>query len=196
MSIEGMKFDTGKAPIARGFSRYFPRAVDAVALISQFGFDKYKEWGGWKKVPDAYNRYDDAHGRHDNALQRGETHCPESHKLHLAHRAWNAMATLELYLIEQDQKAKDQSRADAKAEDDKLALKQWRADKFSLLHSDAMARMQGKNLDGSDRRDTTVVPPVNVQIEGGPTWRTCRDCKAWSACARMGQCIGAEAEHD
>ena len=140
----GMKHDGGKAPIARGFTRYFPRAIEGVAMISLFGFEKYKEWGGWKTVPDAYNRYDDAHGRHDNAMQRGETHCPESHKLHLAHRAWNAMATYELYLIEEEAKRgeasieqarNDQSWADAANEDTC-----WREDKYSRMYDDAMAR--------------------------------------------------------
>lgn len=102
--MEGMKRDVGKAPIARGFARYFPRAIIGVSMVSQFGFEKYKEWGGWRKVEDAFNRYDDAHGRHDNALQRGETHCDESKRLHLEHRAWNALATLELYLIEEEAK--------------------------------------------------------------------------------------------
>lgn len=55
-----------------------------------------------------------------------------------------------------EQEAKDKSWADAATADD---LKAWRADKFTLLHSDAMARMQGKNLDGSQRRETTVLPP-------------------------------------
>ncbi|OSI20079.1 dATP/dGTP diphosphohydrolase domain-containing protein [Bradyrhizobium canariense] len=113
---------------------------------------------------------------------------------------------------------RERDAAKKATEESKLGdtLKQWRADKFTELHSDAMARMQGKNLDGSARRETTTfpvsflyndaggdapamepepepTPPVDVEIEGGPTWRTCRDCKAWSACARMGQCIGAEA---
>lgn len=109
MSDIGMKHDAGKAPIARGFARYFPRAIETVALVSQFGFDKYGEWGGWKKVPDALNRYDDALGRHDISLQRGETHCPESGKLHMAHRAWNALATLELFLIEEEAKRAEES---------------------------------------------------------------------------------------
>jgi hypothetical protein len=160
-----MKHDTGKAPIARGFARYFPRAIEATALISQFGFDKYKEWGGWKKVPDAFNRYDDAHGRHDNALQRGETHCPESHKLHLAHRAWNAMATLELYLIEEEAKRGEETLL--------------RANTFDTLVADAKARTEGLNLDGTPRRETAGEPVV---------WRTCRDCQTFctqhSGCRR------------
>jgi hypothetical protein len=154
----GMKHDTGKAPIARGFARYFPRAIEATALISQFGFDKYKEWGGWKKVPDAFNRYDDAHGRHDNALQRGETHCPESHKLHLAHRAWNAMATLELYLIEEEAKRGEETLRKDKSWINTENFEAWRADKFEELKK---------------ARDAFI---VNAEPVAPPTWRTCREC--------------------
>jgi hypothetical protein len=189
-----MKHDTGKAPIARGFTRYFPRAVEAVAFISLFGFEKYKEWGGWKKVPDAFNRYDDALGRHDLGMQKGETNCPESGKLHIAHRAWNALATLELYLIEQE---KEQERNDASWID--VPLAQWRADKFTLLHQDAMARMQGKNMDGSPRRETFLVNDAGGDapaMEPAEPLRTCRDCKCWSACSRLGECIGAQASRD
>jgi hypothetical protein len=178
-----MKHDAGKAPVGRGFMSYFPRAIKRVALVSQFGFEKYKEWGGWRKVDDAFNRYDDALLRHDVEHRTGQLTDHESKLRHLEHRAWNAMATLELFLTEQE--AKDRSWAEAKIEDDKLALKQWRADKFTTLHTDAMARMYGKNTAGSDRRETTDEP-----------LRTCRDCKCWSACSRMGQCIGAEATHD
>jgi hypothetical protein len=88
-----------------------------------------------------------------------------------------------------EQERKDQSWADAANEDadgrSPFNAAQWRADKFTTLHTDAMARMYGKNTAGSDRRETTDEP-----------LRTCRDCKCWSACSRMGQCIGAEATHD
>lgn len=158
-----MKHDTGKAPIARGFARYFPRAIAAVADVSQFGFDKYKEWGGWKKVGDAFNRYDDAHGRHDLAKQRGETIDPESGRLHLSHRAWNAMATLELYLIEEEAKRAEATlKSDLSWADNGVNAEQsaWSAEKvnrFEHLKADAHARARGENLDGSTRRETTLI---------------------------------------
>lgn len=94
------KLDTGKTPINRGLFQYFPRALRAVADISLYGFEKYKEWGGWKKLYDAPNRYEDALARHQLDMAKGEKFDPESGKWHIAHRAWNALATLELALIE------------------------------------------------------------------------------------------------
>jgi hypothetical protein len=218
MSDVGMKHDTGKAPIARGFARYFPRAIEAVSLISLFGFEKYKEWGGWKKVPDAFNRYDDAHGRHDNALQRGETHCPESGKMHLSHRAWNALATLELYLIEEEAKRaeetlrKDQSWADAANEPDSLLCysEQELADRFDRLRADAFARINHENIDGSPRRETFLVDDAGGDAPASdftrcsgctdyacakffvcchpPKFTTCGACESPSGCGRNGAC--------
>src|ERR1700688_2649057 len=59
-----VKFDVGKAPIARGFLNYFPRAIEAVATVSQAGYEKYKKWAGWRDVEDAEVRYRDALARH------------------------------------------------------------------------------------------------------------------------------------
>jgi hypothetical protein len=131
-----MKLDTGKAPVRRGFVEYFPRAIKAVAMISQFGFDKYGEWGGWKKVEDAYNRYNDALGRHD-ADMAIETHCSESKHMHIAHRAWNAMATLELLLIEQE-KLKTQTAfvLDEKLFHDVEEVARWRDEVHKAMSAD------------------------------------------------------------
>lgn len=96
-SIGARKDDSGKAPIAQGVFEYFPRALEAVATVSQFGFEKYGEWGGWRRVPDGFNRYKDALGRH--LLDAGkEAYAHDSKLLHRAHLAWNALATLELLL--------------------------------------------------------------------------------------------------
>lgn len=94
------KLDAGKSPVFKGFMQYFPRAMRAVADISQYGFEKYREWGGWKKLADAPNRYEDALARHQIDMAKGEKFDQESGRWHIAHRAWNAMATLELALIE------------------------------------------------------------------------------------------------
>jgi hypothetical protein len=93
-----VKFDAGKAPIARGFLSYFPRAIEAVATVSQAGYEKYKKWAGWREVEDAETRYRDALARHllsDDVYDNGEggTGC-----MHLAQVAWNALALLDLYL--------------------------------------------------------------------------------------------------
>ena len=94
----GKKFDAGKAPVSQGLFDYFPRALLAVAEISQFGFEKYKTWGGWRSVPDGENRYENACGRHTLWRRIEGIFDRESRLRHRAHRAWNALATLELEL--------------------------------------------------------------------------------------------------
>lgn len=93
------KFDGGKSPIYNGFLRYFPRAVDAVAMVSEYGQRKYGTWGGWHDVPDGIARYTDAKCRH---MVKQESEGPyddgDSGLAHAAQEAWNAMARLELLL--------------------------------------------------------------------------------------------------
>jgi hypothetical protein len=112
----GLKFDDGKAPVWRGVLQYFPRAIKAVALVSAFGFEKYKSWGGWRNVPDAFGRYSDAYGRHMLAEAMSEpltgqdarllelftqvTPKPTPEVVHAAQEAWNALARLEIALSE------------------------------------------------------------------------------------------------
>lgn len=104
----GAKLDAGKAPIFQGLVDYFPRAIEAVSLVSQAGADKYA-WKGWESVPDGYNRYKNAQYRH--ATKRAKEGYWDSdflklgkHILHDAQEAWNALAALELFLREQEQK--------------------------------------------------------------------------------------------
>lgn len=102
----GMKFDAGKL-LAGILIQDFPRAQKAVAEIATFGVNKYAR-SSWQTVPDAMTRYTDAKFRH---ILEGEItpYDEESGLLHKAHEAWNALATLELYLIEQE-KAKAMPR--------------------------------------------------------------------------------------
>lgn len=92
-----VKHDAGKAPIDRGLLSYFPRALEAVAFVSQFGYEKYKQWGGWRFVPDGLARYSDAALRH-RLLEKLNDYDAESGYLHAAHEAWNALARLEKML--------------------------------------------------------------------------------------------------
>lgn len=102
--IEGgaVKYDGGKSPIFRGCLSYFPRAMEAVAAISQFGASKYA-WNGWRGVSDGFNRYSDAMVRHLAKEGKGEVLDPESGLPHAAHACWNALARLELMLEDEEQ---------------------------------------------------------------------------------------------
>lgn len=92
----GMKYDGGKPRVGLVMSG-FPNALLKVSEVSTFGAKKYAA-GSWRTVPNAYERYMDAKYRHMLAREAGEVVDAESQMLHLAHEAWNALATLELYL--------------------------------------------------------------------------------------------------
>lgn len=99
----GAKLDAGKTTIVRGGLQYFPNAISAVADLSRAGAAKYS-WGGWREVPDGFNRYTEALGRH--LAQEGEElfdsdwDSRNEHILHATAVAWNALARLELKLKE------------------------------------------------------------------------------------------------
>ena len=100
--MSNMKHDAGKPPVWRGVLNYFPRALLEVAKVSQMGYDKYGAWGGWLKVPEAGDRYEDAKARHLLYRAMGQLTDDESDLFHQAHEAWNALATLELMLMEKE----------------------------------------------------------------------------------------------
>lgn len=100
----GAKLDAGKAPVFRGLIDYFPRACEQIALVSQFGANKYA-WKGWETVPDGINRYSDAELRHIIKESSDGLYDLETGLLHRAHRAWNALAVLELTLRELEAQA-------------------------------------------------------------------------------------------
>lgn len=94
-----IKYDGGKPAVFQGLINYFPRALWAVADISTFGAKKYA-WNGWEGVENGFARYKDAQYRHALKKAMGEDIDPDSQLEHLAHEAWGALATLELYLRE------------------------------------------------------------------------------------------------
>jgi len=100
-SVRGVKGDTGKPPIFQGVLNLFPNAVEAVADVSAFGAKKYS-WNNWKNVDDGVNRYTDAMIRHLLKESKGELLDAETNLLHACSVAWNALARLELMLIEYD----------------------------------------------------------------------------------------------
>lgn len=99
MKVGGAKMDVGKAEIFAGLVDYFPRALNEVALVSDYGAQKYSR-GGWRTVPDAYVRYGNSLGRHYFASATGDydTGPAGSDLLHDAQVAWNALARLEIGL--------------------------------------------------------------------------------------------------
>lgn len=93
----GAKLDAGKNRVAlvmRGFSR----ALTEVGRVGTYGANKYSP-NGWKEVPNGIERYDDAMMRH---WLEGRTVDTETGLLHAAQVAWNALAVLELMLIEEE----------------------------------------------------------------------------------------------
>lgn len=94
----GAKLDAGKVAVTQGCLHYFPRALKAVAELSVIGAKKYS-WKGWESVPDGINRYADALGRHELAIEGDYTRRdPDTNVLEATAVAWNALARLELVL--------------------------------------------------------------------------------------------------
>lgn len=92
---EGIKYDSGKLRIAE-MMQDFREPLFAVCRVWEFGADKYEK-SNWKYVDNAIDRYTNAMLRH---LMDEET-CAfdeESHLLHAAHVAWNALARLQFIL--------------------------------------------------------------------------------------------------
>lgn len=105
LNVPGAKADAGKVRMSL-MTRGFARALYEVAKIATFGAEKYTP-DGWMHVPDGYNRYADAQQRHQNAHDRGEIYGVDEvngrkvELMHLAQEAWNSLAKLELFLLEQ-----------------------------------------------------------------------------------------------
>jgi len=95
-SEPGAKLDAGKPKCAQILGM-FARALWAVSEVGTMGAKKYS-MGGWEKVADGKNRYADAGMRHFLLEAMGEEVDPDFEFLHLSHKAWNALAELELYL--------------------------------------------------------------------------------------------------
>lgn len=105
----GAKLDSGKAPIFDGVLQYFPRALKAVAELSDYGANKYA-WEGWRSVPNAFKRYSNALGRHilkekteglyDLEIRNDPKFPAEI--LHATQVSWNSLARLEKLLEEME----------------------------------------------------------------------------------------------
>ena len=102
--MEGQKDDKGKLPIGR-ILQQFPRALEALAMCSQYGNSKYNldtDWQNFRRVKDAFNRYNDAGARHTKEYNKGKVLDPESGIPHLYHALWNEMAKIECKLEQEE----------------------------------------------------------------------------------------------
>ena len=95
----GAKLDAGKLDFEIVFE-YFATALEAVAVVAMSGELKYTR-GGWRNVPNGLLRYRNAAHRHDLKRAKGETYDKDSKLHHVAHKAWNALAELELVLAQE-----------------------------------------------------------------------------------------------
>lgn len=108
----GAKLDAGK--VDASLLSHFSRALLEVARVGTMGQEKYTR-KGWVDVPDALIRYQAAGLRHELKREiEGEydldpwydTEEGKQYKgkiLHRAQKAWNALAELELFLLQQEE---------------------------------------------------------------------------------------------
>ena len=95
---KGRKFDHDK-PRFDLLVEGMPRALEEVAKVLTFGSIKYEDHN-WALVSRAQQRYLAAGLRHEFAVQRGESHDPETGLHHLAHNLCCDLFRLELLLRE------------------------------------------------------------------------------------------------
>lgn len=102
---KGIKYDEGKPQVGMVL-RGFRRAILEVAKVGTFGANKYGRFN-FLKVDDAAQRYEDAEFRHWLGSMEGDGLDDETKLLHLAHKAWNSLAALEVELIEREKRANE-----------------------------------------------------------------------------------------
>jgi len=95
---QGKKYDSGK-PMPGTVLRVFPRAINAVGSAIEFGTHKYPNPNNWKLNEHIIERYTDSLVRHLTKYYADQEFDNETGLPHLAHMAWNALAILEYYLM-------------------------------------------------------------------------------------------------
>ena len=98
---KGKKYDNGKSMVGT-LCRVFPRALLGIGQCIEFGTRKYPKPDNWKLVEGAFTRYQDSMMRHYLKFLAGQEKDSETNLLHLKHMVWNALAILELYLMEHE----------------------------------------------------------------------------------------------
>ena len=99
---KGKKYDSGKSMVGT-LCRVFPRALLGVGQCIAFGTRKYPQPDNWKLVDKAFTRYQDSMMRHYLKFLAGQEKDSETKLLHLKHMVSNALAVLELYLMEHNE---------------------------------------------------------------------------------------------
>ncbi len=84
-------------PVYSGFIKYFPRAIRAVAKVSQTGNDQHNPGQPLHWDEDKSTDHEDALARHLVDHAQGEEF-DEDQERHLAKVAWRAMSALETFL--------------------------------------------------------------------------------------------------
>lgn len=98
---KGKKYDSGKSMVGI-LCRVFPRALLGIGQCIEFGTRKYPKPDNWKLVDGAFTRYQDSMMRHYLKFLAGQEKDSETNLLHLKHMVWNALAVLELYLMDHE----------------------------------------------------------------------------------------------
>lgn len=98
---KGKKYDSGKSMVGT-LCRVFPRSLLGIGQCIEFGTHKYPQPDNWKLVDGAFTRYQDSMMRHYLKFLAGQEKDSETNLLHLKHMVWNALAILELYLMEHE----------------------------------------------------------------------------------------------
>ena len=130
---EGIKYDTDKPRLGEMFLD-FSTAMEALSKVWEFGVKKYGK-GNWKYVVNARNRYTNALLRHLAAEAENEWD-DETHLLHAAHVAWNALARLFFIINSVDEKAyKEYLEDNNKTEQEITKVKPSMEEKKDILDS-------------------------------------------------------------
>ncbi len=102
----GKKYDSNK-PMAGSVIRVFPQAIMAIGAVIREGAKKYPNPNNWKLNDNIEARYFDSLIRHMCKHFSGQVKDEETGLLHLIHAAWNSLAILEKYLIDNPEIAKE-----------------------------------------------------------------------------------------
>lgn len=127
---EGLKYDAGKPRLAEMFIDFQDSMVE-LSKVWAFGANKYDK-ANWKLVDDALNRYTNAMLRHLIAEEQSALD-DESHMLHAAHVAWNALVRLHFVIENEKHKSEktqetEKVRAFIHKEDTPGAMWPWPAE--------------------------------------------------------------------